>query len=209
MEQLIIDAIESGGYLGIFFLMALENIFPPIPSEVIMGVGGLLVARGSMDFWPLLIIGTIGTTAGNWFWYWIGHKFGFERLQPFVDRWGRWLTLEWEDIVKAQLFFVKYGHWVVFFLRFSPLLRTIISLPAGLCHMPRVKFLVYTFAASLLWNMLLIKGGEWLGKRLEDSQHVLAWIIIGFVGLTLVGYVYRVVTWQERPPRDRTGSDEG
>ncbi len=203
MDQFIIDAIEQGGYLGIFFLMMLENIFPPIPSEVIMGVGGVLVSRGSMEFVPLLLIATLGTTAGNWFWYWIGDKWGFARLEPFVDRWGRWLTVEWADLVRAQLFFVKYGHWVVFFLRFSPFLRTVISLPAGLCHMPKGKFLIFTFAGSLLWNALLIKGGEWLGHYLQDSQDTLAWIIIGFVGLAAIGYVYRVVTWQERPPRDK------
>lgn len=203
MDQFIIDAIEQGGYIGIFFLMMLENIVPPVPSEVIMGVGGVLVSRGAMDFWPLLLVATVGTTAGNWFWYWIGDKWGFVRLEPFVDRWGRWLTVEWADLVRAQLFFVKHGHWVVFFLRFSPFLRTIISLPAGLCHMPKGKFLIFTFAGSLLWNALLIKGGEWLGHYLQDSQDTLAWIIIGFVGMAVIGYVYRVVTWQERPPRDR------
>ena len=202
MDTLIIDLIERGGYIGIFLLMALENIIPPVPSEVIMGVGGLLVQRGSMDFWPLLLIGTLGTVAGNYCWYWVGDSYGFQRLEPLVDRWGRWLTIDWEHIAKAQLFFVRHGHWVVFFLRFSPFLRTIISLPAGLAHMPKWKFMAFTFAGSLIWNALLIKGGEWLGHWLEDSQHIIAWIIFGMVGVTVVGYVWRLFTWTPRAERE-------
>lgn len=200
MDQLIIDAIEQGGYLGIFLLMIAENLFPPVPSEVIMGVGGVLVARGAMDFWPLLLIGTAGTTVGNWFWYWLGDKWGFARLEPFVDRWGRWLTVDWKHIVAAQLFFVKHGHWVVFALRFSPFLRTMISLPAGLAHMPKAKFLVFTFAGSLIWNAALIKSGEWLARVLHQSQDVLAWIIIGMVIVAVVAYVWRVLAWRGRDP---------
>lgn len=198
MDQFIIRAIEQGGYLGIFLLMALENVIPPIPSEVIMGIGGLLVGRGVMQFWPLLLIGTLGSTLGNWFWFWLGDSFGYKRLQPVVDRWGRWLTVDWEHIVKAQLFFARHGHWVIFFLRFSPFLRTIISLPAGLAHMPKWKFFAFTFAGSLVWNALLIKGGEWLGSYLAESQHMLGWIILGMAGLAVAGYLYRVFTWVPR-----------
>ena len=206
MDQLIIEAIRQGGYVGIFFLMVLENVIPPVPSEVIMGIGGLLVERGDMQFWPLLIIGTIGTTLGNYAWYWVGDTWGYERLEPFVDKWGRWLTVDWEAIVHAQLFFVKHGHWVVFALRFSPFLRTIISLPAGLAHMPKGRFLAYTFAGSAIWNAALIKGGEFLGGYLQDSQHVIAIGIIGMVALGIALYLWRVLTWSPRPPRDR---DEG
>lgn len=198
MDQFIINAIEQGGYFGIFLLMALENIVPPVPSELIMGIGGLLVGQGKMEFWPLLLIGTLGTTAGNWFWYWLGDSFGYQRLQPFVDKWGRWLTVDWQDIVNAQLFFVRHGHWVIFFLRFSPFLRTIVSLPAGLMHMPKWKFASFTFAGSLIWNALLIKGGQWLGSWLAESQHILGYIILGMTGLGLIGYIWRVVTYVPR-----------
>lgn len=207
MDSFIIDLIERGGYLGIFVLMVLENVVPPVPSEVIMGIGGLLVQRGSMQFWPLLLVATTGTVAGNYFWYWLGHSFGYRRLAPFVDRWGRWLTVDWEHIAKAQVFFHRHGHWVVFFLRFSPFLRTIISLPAGLAHMPRWKFIGFTFAGSLVWNALLIKGGEWLGHWLADSQHVLAWIIGGMIVLAVAGYLWRLLTWVPRAGRNTQGDD--
>src|SRR6186713_1623309 len=135
MHEFIIEAIARGGYLGILFLMVIENVFPPIPSEVIMGIGGVLVARGVMDFWPLLLVGTVGSTAGNYVWYWIGDKWGYERLAPVVDRWGRWLTLEWEDVENATRFFQRHGQWIVLVLRCSPFMRSLISLPAGLTHM--------------------------------------------------------------------------
>jgi membrane protein DedA with SNARE-associated domain len=201
MHEFIIEAIARGGYLGILFLMAIENVFPPIPSEVIMGIGGLLVARGSMEFWPLLAAGTIGSTAGNYVWFWVGDKWGYQRLAPIVDRHGRWLTLEWEDIERAQQFFQRHGQWVVLFLRFSPFLRTMISLPAGLSHMKTWKFLLFTFVGAGIWNVLLIMGGQWLGRYFEQSQDVLAGIVLGAFGLALAAYLWRVVTWKPRSER--------
>ena len=200
MHEFIIEAIARGGYLGIALLMAIENVFPPIPSEVIMGIGGVLVARGEMEFWPLLAAGTVGCTVGNWFWFWIGDSWGYKRLAPFIEKHGRWLTLDWEHIEQASRFFQRHGQWVVFFLRFSPFLRTIISLPAGLSHMSKWRFLVFTFLGAGIWNVLLILGGELLASWLEESQDLMAWIIIGAIGLALAGYVWRVLTWK---PRDR------
>jgi len=202
MDDLILQAIERGGYLGIALLMALENIFPPIPSELIMGLGGIMIARGVMEFWPLLIVGTIGTTAGNYVWFWVGHRFGYRRLEPFIARWGRWLTLDWEDVETASRFFHRYGQWVVFFLRFSPFLRTMISLPAGLLQMPLGRFLIFTFLGSAIWNALLILGGQWLAPYIQEYESAMPWVVAGTIGLALVGYVWRVMTWK---PRDRRG----
>ena len=172
MHELILRIIEQGGLLGIFVLMALENI-PPIPSEVIMGLGGVAVSRGTMDFWPLMLVGTVGCTAGNYMWYWLGDHWGRTRLEPFVDRWGRWLTMEWEDVEIARGFFQRHGPWVVFVFRFTPVFRTMISLPAGLAHMGVGRFLVFTFAGAFIWNLLLVEGGRRLALWLADSQEVL------------------------------------
>ena len=201
MHELIIRAIEQGGLVGIFLLMALENIFPPIPSEVIMGLGGVAVSRGTMDFWPLMIFGTVGSTLGNYAWYWLGDHWGRTRLEPFVERWGRWLTMEWEDVEKARGFFRRHGPWVVFVFRFTPIFRTMISLPAGLAHMGVWRFLAFTFAGAFIWNLLLVEGGRRLADWLDESQHILGWIILGFIGLALVGYLWRVVTWKPRDKR--------
>lgn len=201
MHEFIIEAIARGGYLGIFVLMALENIFPPVPSEVIMGVGGLLIARGEMTFWPLLIAGTLGTVAGNYAWYWIGDKWGYERTRPFIDRWGRWLTIDWEHMEAATRFFQRHGQWVVFFLRFSPFLRTMISLPAGLAHMPVGRFLLFTAAGSAIWNVLLILGGKALAAWLADYEGMMGWIIAGLVVMAVGAYIWRVATWKPRHMR--------
>ncbi len=109
MQNFIINVIEQGGYLGIVILMALENIFPPMPSEVSMGLGGVLVGQGRMQFWPLLLAGTIGSTLGNYAWFWAGDTWGYQRLRPFIERRGRWLTMEWEDVERATAFFIRRG----------------------------------------------------------------------------------------------------
>lgn len=198
MNEWIIHLIEQGGYLGIFVLMIIENVFPPIPSEVIMGFGGVAVARGTMAFWPLLIVGTIGSTLGNYVWFLIGDRLGYARLRPIVDRWGRWLTLDWHDVERAVAFFRSHGQWVVFALRFSPFLRTMISLPAGLAHMRHGRFLVFTFAGAAVWNTLLIHGGRLLEKVLRESGAVADAVVIGTSCLALVWYLWRVATWTPR-----------
>jgi membrane protein DedA with SNARE-associated domain len=203
MYEFIVEAIARGGYVGIFVLMAVENIFPPIPSEVIMGIGGVLVARGSMDFWPLILIGTLGATAGNYAWYWVGDKWGYRRLEPLIVRHGRWITLDFQDIEKAAGFFQRHGHWVVFVLRFSPFLRTIVSLPAGLSHMPVWKFLIYTFAGAAIWNVILVEGGRRLAPLIEQYEEIVSWAVAGFFVLLLAWYVYRVMTWKPRKDRER------
>jgi len=198
MQDLIIEAIALGGYWGIFALMVIENVFPPIPSEVIMGIGGVLVARGQMEFWPLMIVGTLGTTAGNYVWFWVGDKWGYQRLEPFIARHGRWLTLDWEHVEKGTAFFRSHGQWVVFFLRFSPFLRTIISLPAGLSHMSLWRFLLFTAAGAAVWNALLIEGGRRLAPLMERYEAAASWAVGGFFVLVLGFYLYRVLTWTPR-----------
>lgn len=198
MNELIIRLIEQGGYWGIFALMVIENVFPPIPSELIMGMGGVAVARGTMSFWPLLLVGTVGSTLGNYVWFLAGHKLGYMRLEPLVTRWGRWLTLEWDDIERATAFFRRHGQWIVFALRFSPFLRTIISLPAGLTHMSHWRFLLFTFAGAAVWNAALIRGGEWLARYLKESGVVMDWLIGGTIAAALLAYIWRVITWKPR-----------
>jgi membrane protein DedA with SNARE-associated domain len=202
MNEWIVHLVEGGGYWGIAFLMALENIIPPIPSELIMGLGGVAVARGTMTFWPLLFAGTVGSTLGNYFWFVIGDWFGYRRLRPFIDRWGRWLTLEWHDIEKSGNFMRRHGQWVVFALRFSPVFRTMISLPAGLAHMRHLRFLVFTFAGAAIWNALLILGGHWLAEVLKDAEIWIVWIGIVLTAVTLVGYVWRLARWKPRAPAE-------
>ena len=198
MAEWILYLIESGGYWGVAFLMFIENVFPPIPSELIMGLGGVAVARGAMEFWPLLAVGTVGSTLGNYAWFLVCDKFGYRRLRPLVDRWGRWLTMDWDDVEKSTRFFRRHGQWIVFVLRFSPFFRTLISIPAGLSHKKHGTFLLFTFAGAAVWNAALIKGGHWLSTYLEKSQGLLDWGIVAGVAFSLAIYLWRVLTWKPK-----------
>ena len=197
MADWIIHLIEQGGYWGIALLMFIENVFPPIPSELIMGAGGIAVARGTMEFWPLLVAGTIGSTAGNYMWFLLGDRWGYQRLEPFVARWGRWLTMRWSDVENASSFFQRHGQWVVFVMRFSPFLRTMISLPAGLSHMKHWKFLAFTFAGAAVWNTLLIFGGKWLAAYFDKMHEVASGVIIGLAVVAIAAWLWRVWRWQD------------
>ncbi|GAA0670784.1 membrane protein DedA with SNARE-associated domain [Sphingomonas insulae] len=200
MTEFILNGIAWGGYVGIFLLMALENVIPPIPSEVIMGLGGMAVARGDMAIVPLVLWGTAGTTAGNYFWYYLGRHIGYERFRPFIGRHGRWLTMEWQDVENLHTFFVRHGGWVVFVFRFMPTFRTVISLPAGITCMPLWRFLVWTFAGSLIWNSILAAAGVYLGSRFQELDRYVGPIAIAITALIVIGYIWRVITWR---PRER------
>jgi membrane protein DedA with SNARE-associated domain len=201
MDEFIINFVDTLGLAGIAILMALENVFPPMPSEAVMGAAALAIYHGRMDFWPVLIAGTTGTVVGNFFWYWIGHKWGYERLQPFIDRWGHFLTVEWEDVEHASQFFRRHGHWVVLGLRTTPFMRTLISLPAGLTHMNFWKFTLFTTIGAAAWNAILILGTKWLIQRFPNSENIVSWILIGIVVSAVIAYIWRYLTWKPRAQR--------
>jgi membrane protein DedA with SNARE-associated domain len=198
MTDFILEWITRGGYLGIVALMALENIFPPIPSEVIMGLGGMAVARGQMQLGWLLLAGTVGSVIGNYVWYALGRKFGYRGLKPFVDRWGRWLTVDWQDVEAITRFFHDRGGWVIFVFRFMPSFRTIISLPAGMAKMPRWRFLVATSAGTTIWNIILAGAGILLDRNFEQLDRYVGPLAIATMVAVLGYYAYRVVTWKPR-----------
>lgn len=203
MDKWVISLIESGGYWGILLLMMLENIVPPIPSELIMGVAGIATAHGRMDFLPVLLAGTVGSTLGNYLLFVAADRLGYERLKPFIDRWGRWLTLDWQAVEHAGSYLRKHGHWVVFVLRFMPMFRTMVSVPAGLAHMRHWIFLLYTAAGAAIWNTLLIMAGRWLGRRFAEAESWIGWGTVAVAAAAAVWYVWRVATW--KPSKDRAG----
>ena len=201
MTDLIVNLIAWGGYFGIFLLMALENIIPPIPSEVIMGLGGIAVARGQMAMVPLIVFGTLGTVAGNIFWYELGHRIGYERFKPFIDRHGRWAAIEWQDVESLHRFFRKHGQWVVFAFRFMPAFRTIVSLPAGMTQMNRWKFLAWTAAGAAIWNCVLAGAGYYFGTNFKQLEHYVGPAAVGTMVLVVLLYGWRVLTWRPRNQR--------
>ncbi len=201
MHEFIIEAIARGGYLGIFLLMAIENVFPPIPSEVIMGIGGLLVGRGTMEFWPLLAAGTLGSTAGNYVWFWIGDKWGYRRLAPIVDRHGRWLTLEWQDNRERPA--VLPAAWAV-----GGVVPAFLALPAhddlasrGPVAHEAVEVPAVHFRGRGHLERAADHGRPVARPLFRGSQGVMAWIVLGALGLALLAYVWRVFTWKPRSER--------
>jgi len=199
VTDLIITLITWGGYVGIFLLMALENIFPPVPSEVIMGLGGIAVAQGRMEMAPLLLWGTAGSTAGNYAWYALGRHFGYLGLRPTVERYTRWLTVDWQDVERLHDFFQRHGQWVVFVFRFMPTFRTIVSLPAGMACMPRWRFLLWTSAGAAIWNAILAGAGYYLGTNFRELDRFVGPAAIAIMAVIASVYLWRVVTWQPRP----------
>jgi membrane protein DedA with SNARE-associated domain len=189
MVEWITNTMNSLGYWGIGLLMFLENLFPPIPSELIMPLAGFTVARGDMEFAPVIVAGVVGTVLGALPWYYAGKILGEQRLKKLADRYGRWLTISSKDITKAKSWFDKQGGKAVFICRLVPGVRTLISLPAGISRMPLVPFLLYSTLGTLLWVGLLTYAGYLLGDNYElvdeylgpVSKIVLASLIFAFI----------------------------
>lgn len=155
------------GYIGIFLLIALENVFPPIPSEVILTFGGFMTTSSEMTVTGVVLSSTLGSIAGAVLLYGIGRLLDVRRLEAIVARYGRFLRLTADDVHRANDWFRKYGPWTVFFCRLIPLIRSLISVPAGCTRMNMALFLTLTTAGSLLWNVVLISVGAAVGASWE------------------------------------------
>jgi membrane protein DedA with SNARE-associated domain len=187
--------VESTGVFGIALLMLLENVFPPIPSELIMPLAGYTAAQGDANIVLVIVAGTIGSLAGAFLWYWIGLAIGEDRLKRFADRYGRWLTLSRSDIDKADDWFDRHGHKAVLIGRLVPTVRTLISIPAGLSEMSWSTFLIYSGIGTAAWTTLLAVLGYALGSQYEQVGAWIDPISIGVLLLIVAFYLYRVVTF--------------
>ena len=167
MLEFITNTISSLGYIGIAFLMALENIIPPIPSELIMPLAGFTVNRGEMNFVLVVVAGTIGSIIGTMPWYFLGKSLGLKRTIEIVDRYGKWLALSGKDVEKANNWFNRRGNTAIAFGRLIPGIRTYISLPAGISKIPLLPFLFYSTLGSIFWVTLLTGAGYILGANYE------------------------------------------
>ena len=168
MLESIINTINSLGYIGIALLMALENIVPPIPSEVIMPLAGFAVTQGRLQFFYVVLAGTIGSVLGATPWYFLGKSWGLKRTKKIADRYGKWLTITGEDVEKAKIWFDKRGYVATAIGRLVPGIRTYISIPAGISKMPLIPFLLYSTAGSIVWVSLLTYAGYLLGENYEQ-----------------------------------------
>lgn len=194
MVDWIQGLMDSLGYVGILLLMVLENLFPPIPSELILPSAGFAAARGDMSLPVVILMGTLGSVLGTLPLYYIGRAFGEKRLMDWADRHGKWLTLSGKDIKKADDWFDRHGSKAVLFGRMIPGIRSLLSLPAGMSEMPLPKFLLYSGIGSALWATLLTGAGYLLGEnydRVEQYVGPASRIILGALAVAAVWWLLR------------------
>ena len=204
MEDWIIHLVEWGHYWSVGLLMLLETVFPPIPSEVIMTVAGVSAARGNMNLGGTIAAGTAGAMLGNWMWYWLAIKFGEARMRRFIDRYSRWLTLDWAEIERGQALFRKHGSIIVLVARMLPTLRSLISIPAGLFGMSLARFLIFSTIGTAGWTAALAGGGYFLGSQFKDIEKWLGPLsTVVIVGIVLT-YLWRLLRWKATPADARS-----
>ena len=198
MEQWIISLMSQFGYFGVFFLIFIENVFPPIPSEVILAFGGFAttVPEYNMNSIGVILAATLGSVAGALLLYWIGYKFNVEVIEGFVAKWGKILRLKVDDIEKAGKWFEKHGIAAVFFCRMVPVLRSLISIPAGMAEMKFSTFLLYTVLGTLIWNIILVFAGAALGANWRSILAILGTyqdVTIAVLAVIAIGVVIWLV----------------
>ena len=173
MEEFILSMMNQFGYIGVFLLIAIENIFPPIPSEVILLFGGFMTTYSELSIIIMIIFATLGSLIGAIILYYIGRLLNKERLKKIISgRIGKILRLKNSDIDKADQWFDTKGNKTVFFCRFIPIVRSLISIPAGMSEMPLGKFFLYTTFGSLIWNSALIVIGALVGEKWESILNI-------------------------------------
>lgn len=197
MSDWVIRLIDQSGYLGVGFLMFLETMFPPIPSEVIMPVAGMAAARGQMGFAGVVASGTAGAMLGNIFWYLAARALGVERLRPFIARYGRWLTINWRDVERADRWFVAHGAAFVFVGRLVPTIRSLVSVPAGLLHMRFRTFFIASTIGTAMWTVILAGAGYQVHQNVAGIADSIGPISNAVMIVLVAGYVWRLLTHKQ------------
>jgi membrane protein DedA with SNARE-associated domain len=198
MFEWITSLIDRAGYAGIAFIMFLEGVFPPIPSWLVMPLAGFEASSGR--FHPALVVvaGAVGSTLGAIFWYFVGRLIGVERLKAFAARYGHWLTLTPVQIDVADKWFDRHGAPAVMFARVVPIVRTFISVPAGMFAMNLRQFILFTAIGDAMWSSLLVTAGYLLRSQYERVHDYLNPFATVVLTIAIGTYLLRVVTWKGR-----------
>ena len=204
MSDWVIRLIEQSGYLGIAFLMFLETIFPPIPSEVIMPVAGVAAGQGKLVYGLVVASGTAGAMLGNIFWYLAARALGITRMEPIVRRWGRWLTITWPELMRAEGWFRTNGTAFVLLGRLLPTVRSLVSIPAGLLKMRFRTFFIASTVGTAGWTAILAGAGYKLGENYGDIDSVIGPASNAILAVLAIGYVHRL--WTHRNIDPATGT---
>ena len=194
MDNWVIQIIERLGYLGIAFLMFMDNVFPPIPSEIIMPSAGYTASRGQLQIVGVIVAGSIGSILAAAVLYAIGRKIPRELMFKWVDRYGKYLLIKSQDLQKALDWFEQYGHRIVFFGRMIPAVRSLISIPAGMSHMPFGKFMLYSSLGTIIWTTFLACVGFYFGENQQlmfAIMHRVGYVILALAIIVCVWWLYR------------------
>lgn len=196
MQEFIINIMNEFGYLGVLLLIAIENIFPPIPSEVILPFSGFMTTRSNLTVFGVIIVSTIGSIIGAIILYYVGNLLNRERLKKLVDgKIGRILHFKYEDIDKAYVWFENKGVIAVLLCRCVPIVRSLISIPAGMSGMNMGVFLIFTTIGTVIWNTVLISlgakaGASWenISAAIGEYSHIIKLVIAVIIVLLIVTY---------------------
>lgn len=203
MQEWIVQMTNEFGYLGIWMLIFLENVFPPIPSEVILPFSGFLTTYTRMGLWGVIFSATAGSVAGGYVLYGAGYLLNEQRLEAVLDgRLGKILHFKKEDVKKTMAWFHRYGNRTVFFCRCVPVLRSLISIPAGMTRMSLITFTLYTAVGSFIWNVLLVSLGAWAGASWGTISGYIA-MYSDVVKIILGGILISALIWYVRKKRER------
>ncbi len=209
MAEWVIGIVEKTGYAGIALLMFLENVFPPIPSELIMPLGGFAATGGELSFAWVCVYGTIGSVVGQLPLYYLGRVLGEERIKAFAERHGKWLLVSGEDVERASAWFDRHGGQAVLFCRVVPGVRSLISIPAGIRKMNLGRFLLYSTLGMGVWATLLAWAGRLLGANYEAVSDYIGPAAIAVFALLIGALVWRAVRRKRRQGRrSREARDE-
>ncbi|HUE79046.1 MAG TPA: DedA family protein [Sphingomicrobium sp.] len=200
MSDWVVRMIEQSGYLGVAFLMFLETIFPPIPSEVIMSIAGMAAAKGELAFIPVVASGTAGAMLGNTVWYLAARALGVHRLKPLISRYGRWLTITWPEVERAERWFARHGTFFVFFGRLLPTVRSLVSVPAGLLQMRFKSFFIASLLGTGIWTTILAGAGYKLQENVTEIERMIGPASNAILVVLAGGYLWRL--WTHREPED-------
>ncbi|WP_079478976.1 DedA family protein [Halobacillus salinus] len=199
MENWLMEVMNQYGYIGILLLIALENIFPPVPSEVILTFGGFMTTSTDLSIVGVVISSTLGSVIGAIVLYSIGLQLDVERLEKIVERWGHILRLSKTDIYKADQWFDKFGPWAVFFCRFVPLIRSLISVPAGMSNMNFGLFVLLTLVGTSIWNIVLVNLGASVGESWEDVViYMEVYSNIIYIFLILLVIIFALLVYKKK-----------
>ena len=194
MSDWVVRLIEQSGYLGVGFLMFLETIFPPIPSEVIMPVAGVAAAQGKLGIIPVIASGTAGAMLGNMVWYLAARALGIHRLKPVIDSYGRWLTVSWPEVERAQRWFALHGMGFVFLGRLIPTIRSLVSVPAGLLRLRFKTFFIASLLGTAVWTALLAGAGYKLQENVSEVGRLIGPASNAVLIVLAAGYLWRLWT---------------